>query len=360
MPAQTTNIHVSGPTVGLSFQSQSVWVIAPGVTVASDDNDGVRMDHGFSWLINHGTTIGADSIVVGFNNNSIENAADGQISGNYGVCFVSGGYSSGVNFGSIDTAFAGLQFADDLGNVTFDNRGSIYSTIDGAYIASAGNGDSLTNSGSVEGGYAAVLVDLQGAGLFASVSNSGVMSGGSVAVVVDNGALHLQNTGTLIGAIEMLTPGDADIVVNHGHIYGAVSLGGGNDLFNGSGGTSGPIDGGLGADTLTGGPGMDQFVFDTALGPTNIDHIANFHHAADKIDLSHGIFAAAGTLGTLKAAAFFAGATAHDATDRILYNPANGFLSYDVDGSGHAHAPVHFSTLAAHLALTATDFLVTA
>ena len=51
---------------------------------------------------------------------------------------------------------------------------------------------------------------------------------------------------------------------------------------------------------------------------------------------------------------------AHDASDRVIHNPANGFLSYDADGSGHAHAPIHFATLALHLTLTNADFLVVA
>jgi Ca2+-binding RTX toxin-like protein len=94
-----------------------------------------------------------------------------------------------------------------------------------------------------------------------------------------------------------------------------------------------PIDGGLGDDTLTGGPGRDQFVFDTALGPTNIDRITNFQHHIDKIDLSHAIFTKAGAIGTLTAAAFFEGTAAHDASDRIIYNPANGHVIYDSNGN---------------------------
>ena len=54
---------------------------------------------------------------------------------------------------------------------------------------------------------------------------------------------------------------------------------------------------------------------------------------------------------------FFEGAHAHDATDRIIYNPQNGWLTYDSNGSaaGGVH---HFATLNAHLTLTNADFLV--
>jgi Ca2+-binding RTX toxin-like protein len=61
----------------------------------------------------------------------------------------------------------------------------------------------------------------------------------------------------------------------------------------------------------------------------------------------------------LAAARFHVGATAADASDRIIYNPNNGFLFYDADGKGDA-AEIHFATLAPHLALHSTDLLVAA
>jgi hypothetical protein len=58
---------------------------------------------------------------------------------------------------------------------------------------------------------------------------------------------------------------------------------------------------------------------------------------------------------------FFAGTPAHEhAATRIIYNPTNGLLDYDADGNGHAHAPIHFATLAAHLHLASFDFAVVA
>ena len=196
------------------------------------------------------------------------------------------------------------------------------------------------------------------------------------------GTLNLINSGTLSGsvaAIALAGSAENDTIFNTGKIIGAVRLGPGNDRFDGTGGTSADVfaqdgndhliggthadelSGGPGNDTLTGSLGPDQFVFDAALNAsTNVDHVTDFHHGLDKIDLSHAIFGAAGPLGTLKAAAFFAGAAAHDASDRVIYNPANGFVSYDADGSGHAHAPTYFAKLAPHLALTHADFLVVA
>jgi Ca2+-binding RTX toxin-like protein len=92
------------------------------------------------------------------------------------------------------------------------------------------------------------------------------------------------------------------------------------------------------ADLLYGNGGNDSFVFDNALGSTNIDRLAEFNVADDTIQLVKTIFAAL-PLGTLAVGAFHAaaGATAaHDADDRIVYNTTNGALYYDADGLGGA------------------------
>lgn len=61
--------------------------------------------------------------------------------------------------------------------------------------------------------------------------------------------------------------------------------------------------------------------------------------------------------GSLASGAFFIGSAAHDATDRIIYNPTSGALSYDANGSA-AGGAVHFATLAAGLTMTNADFFV--
>ena len=63
------------------------------------------------------------------------------------------------------------------------------------------------------------------------------------------------------------------------------------------------------------------------------------------------------TTGTLSSGAYYAGAAAHDSTDRIIYNASTGALSYDADGTG-ATAAVQFAQLSSGLALTNQDFLV--
>ena len=118
------------------------------------------------------------------------------------------------------------------------------------------------------------------------------------------------------------------------------------------------LSGGEGFDTLIGGPGSDRFIFDEALSAgSNVDSITDFAAGIDKIGLADAIFTHLGPAGVLGAAHFHVGALAADASDRIVYNPANGFLFYDSDGRGGT-SELHFATLAAHLALHNSDFMV--
>jgi trimeric autotransporter adhesin len=134
----------------------------------------------------------------------------------------------------------------------------------------------------------------------------------------------------------------------------------GNDVMSGLAGND-TLNGGLGLDTMTGGLGADKFVFNTALATTNIDKITDFN-VIDTINLENsgtGLFNAL-ALGTLATTAFWSAAgavTAHDATDRIVYNSTTGDLFYDKDGLGGA-AAIKFATLTTHPAITNADFVI--
>jgi serralysin len=173
--------------------------------------------------------------------------------------------------------------------------------------------------------------------------------------------------------------GVAIVVINHGIIAGVVRLGGGDDIFNGTGGKSGHVlgedgndrliggsrkdqlDGGDGNDKLTGGRGADQFVFDTALDPiTNVDRMTDFKPAVDKMVLSATDFVGIEPIGgTLAARDFHIGSHATRPAQHIIYNLNNGFLFYDPDGNG-ATPQIHFAPIGSHLALLHNDFLVEA
>jgi Ca2+-binding RTX toxin-like protein len=93
------------------------------------------------------------------------------------------------------------------------------------------------------------------------------------------------------------------------------------------------------------------------------DAILDFKPRDDAMLLDNAVFKALGAAGSmdqpvlLKAKAFWKGSAAHDASDRILYDPHTGILSYDRDGTGAA-AAVEIATLAQNLKITAKDFFV--
>jgi hypothetical protein len=138
--------------------------------------------------------------------------------------------------------------------------------------------------------------------------------------------------------------------------------GGGNDkLMGGAGGDW--LAGGPGKDSLYGGAGRDVSVFDSKRSAkTNVDTLRDFSHRDDSIHLDDAIFKGIGKgfaakPGKLLKDAFHAGKAAADAEDRILYDRATGWLSYDPDGTGTAEA-IRFAVLSRKPALAANDFFV--
>ena len=121
------------------------------------------------------------------------------------------------------------------------------------------------------------------------------------------------------------------------------------------------LNGGLGNDTLAGGVGNDVFVFNTALGATNIDSVTDFIAADDTIRLSKTIFSKIINTGMLNIGRFRASTdgSASDFDDYILYNTTSGALFYDADGN-KAGAAVQFATLDTKPTITNADFVVVA
>jgi Ca2+-binding RTX toxin-like protein len=111
-----------------------------------------------------------------------------------------------------------------------------------------------------------------------------------------------------------------------------------------------------GSDTLFGAGGNDTFRFDTALGASNIDSIADFIAANDTIQLENAIFTALAA-GPLSLNAFRIGSAAADADDRIVYNNATGAVIYDSNGNA-AGGAVQFATLTTKPVISAADFVV--
>jgi len=135
--------------------------------------------------------------------------------------------------------------------------------------------------------------------------------------------------------------------------------GGGNDTLN-TGAGNDTLSGGAGNDILIGGTGADRFRFDAPLNAaTNRDIVSDFSIAqGDRFELENSVFTALTTTGTLAANAFFIGAAATTATQRILYNSAAGSLLYDRDGIG-GFGSIAFATITSGLALTNASFTIT-
>jgi serralysin len=115
-----------------------------------------------------------------------------------------------------------------------------------------------------------------------------------------------------------------------------------------------------GADTLWGNSGGDFFVF-REMGTANADRISDFVTGADEIQLDDAAFSAIGALGGFSAgdARFWSSTsgTAHDASDRVIYNTETGQLYYDADGNGGGAAQL-IATVVNDPALVASDISV--
>jgi Ca2+-binding RTX toxin-like protein len=168
------------------------------------------------------------------------------------------------------------------------------------------------------------------------------------ATTAGNAGYHVTNT----GAAATLTGSALDDWLTGGT---------GNDTLVGGGGAD-QLRGGLGNDVLTGGTGADWFIFSTAPNATtNVDTLTDFTSGTDKLGLSKATFAglSGAALGKLGTDAFWSGAgvtSAHDATDRFVYDTTSGKLYYDADGIGGA-AAVQIALLGAssHPLLTFSD-----
>jgi Ca2+-binding RTX toxin-like protein len=151
-------------------------------------------------------------------------------------------------------------------------------------------------------------------------------------------------------SIEDVTGGGGNDALTGNSLANFLDGGDGNDLLNG----------GRGKDFLVGGDGSNSFLFNTALGPSNVDTIADFYAPWDTIRLDDAVFWGQ-PLGTLASSRFAEGnfSSAQDSSDRIIYNNWTGGLFFDRDGIG-GFSSVKFAQLDSGLAasLSNFDFLV--
>jgi len=238
-------------------------------------------------------------------------------------------------------------------------NGTVVGTVQGS-DANVASGDQLS--------YA--LVDNAG-GRFALQGNKIVVADGlrldveqasahSIVVrVTDKDGLSVEKTLTIrvVDVVQEKAVGGAgaDVFMGGGSADTLRGLDGNDTLIGGDG--EDKLYGGLGNDRLTGGTGKDAFVFDTRPSKANADTITDYNVKDDTIHLARAVFAKAGPKGTLKKDAFWIGAKAHDASDRIIYDKAKGAIYYDPDGTGRA-APIQIATVSKKLAFTEKEFLI--
>ncbi len=243
----------------------------------------------------------------------------------------------------------GANTTTALGNTTYKLPTSAGSNVGWACIWDCGGVDTISNQGSTK----AAVINLnpapltgQNAGGYVSWDQS-VPGGFTIAhgVKIENAVGGSGN--------DALTGNAFNNTLTGGN--GADTLAGGAGMDRLLGGTGNDrLIGDAGNDTMTGGAGADTFVFTLRTG---LDHIADFVHLSDHIELSRKTMGALGPLGALKADAFYAGPAAHDASDRIIYDPSRGALFYDPDGTG-TKAAIQIAVLDSHPTLTATDLWV--
>lgn len=167
--------------------------------------------------------------------------------------------------------------------------------------------------------------------------------GGNVEHLILTGTATVKGTGN--GLANRLSGNGAD---------NALAGSGGADFVDGRGGGD-LLSGGVGADRLRGGAGADAFIFDAPLRLGEYDSLPDFTPEDDVIRLDRAIFGGLSRAGQITNAEFALGASAADASDRIIYDAGSGRIFYDADGLGGAAARL-FAVVRAGTDLTASDF----
>jgi Ca2+-binding RTX toxin-like protein len=357
-------LNVTGAVVNLSGVTFSGWTNGTDIVningtagvdnlLGSNQNDVITGGNGNDRL-NGG--VGADIMLGGANNDTyvVDNVGD-QV-------FETTTTSTAINAGGTDTVLTSITFnlsttagRSFIERLTLTGVGEINGTGNALANLMIGNaGKNVLNGGlgndiMVGGaGNDIYVVDAAGDRVFETTTTTSIINAGGDDKVNSAVTFSLDNSAG-VRFIERLTLTGTNNTTGVGNALANVLIGnsGNNTLY-----------GGLGNDTLTGGAGNDTFVFNTPLGPTNIDRITDFSVADDRMRLDDAIFNAI-ALGTLANTAFVANTTGLATTidHRIIYETDTGRLFYDSDGLNGLDR-VQFATVAINLALTNADFSI--
>jgi len=242
-----------------------------------------------------------------------------------------------ITGGAGDDTLAGLAGADVL-------RGGVGNdTLDG------GSGADRMEGGAGDDTYVVDLAANAATGAPGDVAYEGPASDDAGGTDTVRTTLRSYTLGANLENLEFIGSGN---FVGTGNALDNRLIGGaGNDRLSGGSGDD-ELRGAGGADRYAGGLGADRFVFDDLLASTTI---ADFSSAqADRLVLDAELFGDEPG-DELAVGAFVLGAAALDADDRMVYDPSNGRLLYDADGSGDG-AAVLLGLLTNRAELSAADF----
>ena len=272
------------------------------------------------------------------------------------------GRSVGVNFNPAVTTtvtaflntFTDTPISISATGLTADNLTSLGLLSTGGptvwRITNAGGAEIGATLSQVGGGFATTL-SLPTDSLTFVRGGSGPVIGGSPVnydLTTSSGTFRKASGTQLVSTIAPLLTTDSYFITGSGFNDSLVG-GAGNDT----------LVGGAGIDTLTGGAGADNFVFNSP--SEGFDWMMDFSTSqGDVINVSATGFGGGLTAGPLIPAQFRSAAgvnSAATATQRFIYNTANGSLWFDVDGVGGT-ASVRLANLVGIPTLTAANISV--
>lgn len=310
--ARWTNLMPGGHALVTTGGSR---IIVRGSLVA--DGDGITSStdvqpvyYGNQIEIAAGTMIAAHLNAINLRGSDNFIMTAGTIGGGYGVTFSNSGNTIG-NDGAVTGASWAVQFGVGSASDNLSNTGILRAT-DGTAVLSLGSGYlSVSNSGTISALVgSAVVHDVHGA--TTRIVNDGLIEG-VFAISLGSGYDQVFNTGTIVGDVTLGGGNDRYEGVA-GLVTGSVSGGDGNDLLvggatgewlsggdgidtlNGGGGND-VLNGGAGIDDLDGGEGRDRAVYDDAGGLTvdlEFQELNTGSAAGDILDSVEGVVVTGG------------------------------------------------------------------
>ena len=264
--------------------------------------------------------------------------------------------------GPQNTNAAGIDTLVGIGNLTGSRFGDVLTGNSMANTLAGGDGDDTIRGGAGDdilmGGLGNNVL-IGGTG-FDTASYADATSGVTV-TLLDSPTLPkpADRHGDYFQSIEALEGSQFDDTLKAGAVGVHLSGGYGNDTLVGGAGAD-TLFGGQGNDTLTGGAGADIFQLISRDDFDMSDTFTDFTPGTDKIQINPIYFDIEGGIKgtTLPEKAFSIGTHATNPDQHFIFNPADGTLFYDRDGSGLT-SPYMLAHLVGVTTLSYTDFVYT-